>query len=461
MSGFLTWRKTISGRLTTIYVLVFILVLLALNIAAYLGLSYFINHNARDSLDNTMEFLSNRLIQMNFYDTELIKDVSISEQNIYFRILSVNKRVRFESGLLEDVDIPVVPGYQGFKKDGRQFIYKTNMIIEQGMFIGYIQAVREMTSEYRFLRILLTIMSIASLFGIIAAVITGYTITRKTLEPISSITETAREISGSDISKRLEISGPEDELTDMANTFNSMLDRLESAFQRQRQFVSDASHELRTPISVIQGYANLLDRWGKEDKEVRDEAIEAVKKEAVNMKSLVEGLLFLARSDDNRMEINKINFYTDELLDEIIQETEMIVDRINVYSKRIDSAQLYADRELLKQMLRIFVDNSIKYTPSGGNIELNVIDNQDTIKFVIKDTGIGIPEEDIPHVFERFYRVDKSRSDKKGTGLGLSIARWIIKQHDGEVRVESSPGEGTKVTVSIPLVLEEKSKSKR
>jgi len=453
MSNFFTWRKTISGRLTTIYVLVFILVLLVLNTSAYLGLRYYMNHNARNGLDKTMDFLSNRLIQLNYYDTGLIEEISRSEQNIYFRLLSDKKTIRFESELLRGVDIPVVQGYQDFQIGGRRFIYKTSLILERGKFIGYIQAIREMTAEYRFLRILLTIMLITSFIGIFAAIITGYTIVRRTLKPISSITETAKEISGSDISKRLEITGPDDELTDLANTFNSMLDRLDKAFQRQRQFVSDASHELRTPISVIQGYANLLDRWGKEKKEVRDESIEAVKKEAQNMKSLVEGLLFLARSDDNRIDINKMEFYTDELMSEILQETEMIADKINIYSKRMDRVLLYADRELIKQMLRIFIDNSIKYTPSAGEIELDVIAHQDTIKFFIEDTGIGIPQEDIPHIFERFYRVDKSRSDKKGTGLGLSIAIWIIEQHDGWVNVSSSPGEGTKVEVSIPSEL--------
>jgi len=451
MSNFFTWRKTISGRLTTIYVLVFILVLLVLNTSAYLGLRYYMNHNARNGLDKTMDFLSNRLIQLNYYDTGLIEEISRSEQNIYFRLLSDKKTIRFESELLRGVDIPVVQGYQDFQIGGRRFIYKTSLILERGKFIGYIQAIREMTAEYRFLRILLTIMLITSFIGIFAAIITGYTIVRRTLKPISSITETAKEISGSDISKRLEITGPDDELTDLANTFNSMLDRLDKAFQRQRQFVSDASHELRTPISVIQGYANLLDRWGKEEKEVRDEAIEAVKKEAKNMKSLVEGLLFLARSDDNRITINKIEFYTDDLMTEILQETEMIADKINIQSKRMDRVLLHADRELIKQMLRIFIDNSIKYTPTAGEIELNVIVDQNMINFFIKDTGIGIPQEDIPHIFERFYRVDKSRSDKKGTGLGLSIAQWIIKQHGGEVNVISSPGEGTVVEVSIPL----------
>lgn len=450
MKDFLTWRKTISGKLTILYVLMFIIVLLLLNMAVYLGLNYFLHNNARDSLSNTMDFLSNRLLQYNYYDTELMEEISRSEQNIYFRILSTNRNIRFQSQLLEGAELAVVPGYQDLKIGDRAFIYTTSFILDRGIFIGYIQLVREMTSEYQFLHSLFLVILITSILGLIAAFITGYTVTGKTLKPISSITETAKEITGSDISKRLEINGPEDELTDLARTFNSMLDRLEKAFQRQRQFVSDASHELRTPISVIQGYANLLDRWGKEETGVRDEAIEAVKKEAENMKSLVESLLFLARGDDNKIKINKNEFYIDELVEEVLQETIMITEKLKIYSERVDRFVITADRELLKQMLRIFIDNSIKYTPGGGELKIGVINSIDRADLMIEDTGIGIPAEDLPHIFERFYRVDKARSDK-GAGLGLSIARWIIEKHNGDVEITSSSGRGTRVVVKLPV----------
>ncbi|MFW5972330.1 MAG: sensor histidine kinase [Bacillota bacterium] len=451
MKSFLTWRKTISGKLTTIYVIIFVLVLLALNMAVYFGLLYFINGQARESLNNTLDFLEKRLYQFETYDTELVEELSRSEQNMYFRILSNNKSIRFQSQLLEGINVPIVQGYQDLHINGRHFIYKTNLILDRGIFIGYIQVVREMTAEGRFLRWLLTIMVITSLLGMIAAILTGSTVSRRMLKQITSITETAKEISGSDIGKRLEIEGPEDEISDLANTFNSMLDRLENAFQQQRQFVSDASHELRTPISVVQGYANLLDRWGKEEKEVRDEAIDAIKKETENMKSLVESLLFLARGDDNRIELNYRQFFADELAREIIHETEMISNKVDIYSDRLDKVLINADRDLIKQMLRIFIDNSIKYTPVSGDVIINLIKNKDNVEFVIKDSGIGIPQEEIPHIFERFYRVDKSRSEKNGTGLGLSIAKWIVRQHDGEINVESSPGEGTKISVGLPL----------
>ena len=447
----MTWRKTISGKLTSIYALMFVIVLLLLNTAVYLGLNYFVRNNARQNLDRIMNFLSSRILQYNYYNIDLMEELSRSEGNIYFRILSNNRNIRFQSNLLEDVDMPVVPGYQELKIGERIFIYTTRFILDRGIFIGYIQLVREITSEYHFLRFLFLIMLITSFLGIIAAIVTGHTITRKILQPIISITDTAKEISGSDISRRLEITGPEDELTDLARTFNSMLDRLEKAFQGQRQFVSDASHELRTPIAVIQGYANLLDRWGKKEETVRDEAIEAIKKEAENMKLLVESLLFLARGDDEKIIVNKSEFYFNELIEEVIQETLMITDKLKIYDVGLEQLSIVADRELLKQMLRVFVDNSIKYTPPGGELRIGLGRDGNFAVLTVEDTGIGIPEEHLPHIFERFYRVDKARSDKKGAGLGLAIARWIIEKHRGKVEVISSPGNGTRVVVRLPL----------
>ncbi|NLM97729.1 MAG: HAMP domain-containing protein [Halanaerobiaceae bacterium] len=451
MTPFSAWRKTISGRLTIIYVFMFILVLVILNISVYLGLSYFLHNNIQKNLESTTEFISNRLIQYYFYDTDLMEELSRSEQNIYFRILSTNRSIRFQSRFLEGVEMPVVQGYRNFEIGERSFVYTTKFLVDRGIFIGFIQVVRETTTEYKFLQSLLIIMSFTSLVGLAAAFMTGYTITRRTLKPIISITETAKEISGSDISKRLDVSGPEDELTDLARTFNSMLDRLDEAFQRQRQFVSDASHELRTPIAVIQGYANLLDRWGKEEIAVRDEAIEAIRKEAKTMKSLIENLLFLARGDNNKINMRKSEFSLNELVEEVLQETRLITDKLKVSCQRLDQVVIKADRELIKQMLRSFIDNSIKYTPPGGELRLELIRGERYIEIIIEDTGIGIPREELPHIFERFYRVDKSRSVKKGAGLGLSIAKWIIDQHGGEVKVESGPGEGTKVCVLLPL----------
>ena len=149
--------------------------------------------------------------------------------------------------------------------------------------------------------------------------------------------------------------------------------------------------------------------------------------------------------------MRKSEFSLNELIEEVLQETRLITDKLKVSCQRLDQVVIKADRELIKQMLRSFIDNSIKYTPPGGELRLELIRGERYIEIIIEDTGIGIPREELPHIFERFYRVDKSRSVKKGAGLGLSIAKWIIDQHGGEVKVESGPGEGTKVCVLLPL----------
>ncbi|MDI3547233.1 MAG: hypothetical protein PWR10_885 [Halanaerobiales bacterium] len=452
MKSIFTWRRKISGKLTIIYAAMFIIVLLILNGAALLGLRYFVMNNARNNLDNTMEFILTR-INAGFdpYDADLLREISRSEPKIYFRLLSPGRMILAQSNLLKGIDIPVEQGYKNLKIDGRSFIYRSSLIIKEGIFIGYLQAVREMTLEYRFLRVLFGILVTTSLVGSIGAIFIGYAVTRKTLQPISLLTNTARSISVSDLGQRLEIKGPEDELTDLACTFNSMLDRLEDAFKKQQQFVSDASHELRTPISVIQGYINLLDRWGKDEVKVRDEAITAIKEEARNMHSLVENLLFLARGDSDKIEVKKSEFPMNELIEELIRESKILAEGVRVYTRNNDLVRFYGDRKLIKQMLRAFIDNSLKYTPAGGEVRVDSYDRGDQVELVVEDTGIGIPEEDLPHIFDRFYRVDKARSAQRGgTGLGLAIAKWIIDNHQGEVKVESTIGEGTKVKVLLP-----------
>jgi two-component system, OmpR family, sensor histidine kinase ArlS len=231
-----------------------------------------------------------------------------------------------------------------------------------------------------------------------------------------------------------------------------MLDRIQNSYDIQNRFVSDASHELRTPIAVIQGYANLLDRWGKEDKEVLEESITAIKSEAESMKILIEKLLFLARSDKNTQKVEMSEFEIDILIDEILKETKMIDTRHEIINEKNEVIKIIADKNLLKEALRIFMDNSIKYTPQGGSIKLNSYIKDRNLIIEIADTGIGISKEDLSHIFDRFYRADKSRGKESGgTGLGLSIAKWIILKHKGSIEVQSRLGFGTKINISLPI----------
>ena len=220
------------------------------------------------------------------------------------------------------------------------------------------------------------------------------------------------------------------------------------------RFVSDASHELRTPIAVIQGYANLLNRWGKDDPATRQEAIDAIRQEADSMKELVEQLLFLARGDNDSMHIEMETFDLTEVAAEVLKETGMI-DQTHTFSARWEGAvPVCADVGLTKQALRILVDNSIKYTPAGGHITLSAALRDGMARLSVQDEGQGIDAGSLPHVFDRFYRTDASRSrGTGGTGLGLAIVKSVVESHDGTVEAINLPDGGACFIIALPSIL--------
>lgn len=303
-----------------------------------------------------------------------------------------------------------------------------------------------------YLRTLFIILLFADLIFLSALIILSSKTSKKMLAPVEEMTRTVKKISVDAFDTRLNVSGSKDELKDLAETFNDMIDRIQRSYELQNQFVSDASHELRTPIAVIQGYANLLDRWGKNDKSVLDESIAAIKNESESMKNLVENLLFLARGDKNTQKVEMEEFSLNELIAEIIKETKIIDNTHNIVCKDNYQVKINADRKLLKEAIRIFIHNSVKFTPAGGTIELRTEPNGKNIQIVVEDTGVGISKEDLPHIFNRFYTTDKSRTKNAGgNGLGLSIAKWIIEKHNGKIDVESTIGKGTKITVTLTI----------
>ncbi len=273
--------------------------------------------------------------------------------------------------------------------------------------------------------------------------------------PNETIKDLAGAISSIDAEKldyQLSVDGSQDELKSLAHAINDMLRRINQAYQSQIRFVSDASHELRTPISVIQGYAGMIDRWGKHDEKTLQEAIDAIKSETENMKMLVEHLLFLARGDNEAIQLNKIRFDCSDLIEEIISETQIIDQDHKIITELEKPAFIEADEQLLKQAVRILVDNSLKYTEPGQEVKLKAFSKDDEIVIQVQDNGIGIAPEDLPNIFERFYRSDESRARKTGgTGLGLAIAKWIIERHGGHFEVLSRQNIGTRINVILPI----------
>lgn len=278
----------------------------------------------------------------------------------------------------------------------------------------------------------------------------GNKMLHKLLRPIKEMTQSVQGINGTCLN-RLDTNRAKDELKDLALTFNEMLDRLELYMNQQKQFVSDASHELRTPIAIIQGYTEMLERWGKDDPAILDESISSLSQETANMKDLLEKLLFLSRSDRKTLEVDKEPFNLSRLCHEVIKETSFIDDEHDIEPKISDDVILLGDRGLIKELLRILVDNALKYTPEGGKITISCAIAKHNVILSVKDSGIGIPKEHIPYLFERFYRVDEARNKSTGgTGLGLSIAKQIINVHSAQISVTSEINEGTEFLIFFP-----------
>ncbi len=280
----------------------------------------------------------------------------------------------------------------------------------------------------------------------------GRKLSNRILRPLADITETTQRMNEKNLSARINVAGTQNELRDLAVVINDMLDRIEAAYNRQKQFVSDASHELRTPIAVIQGYAGLLERWGKDNPDVRDEAISAITSETRSMKELVEHLLFLARHDKKSLSLTFEPFDSAEMLRELVKETEIIATAHRIVTGDIAARTLVADRASVKQAVRVFVDNALKYTPAGGTVTISSQSGGDTLRITVTDTGMGIKKADLPRVFDRFYRADEVRGTSSGGhGLGLSIARIIAVSHGGRIHVKSQPGQGSAFSLEIPF----------
>lgn len=234
---------------------------------------------------------------------------------------------------------------------------------------------------------------------------------------------------------------------------NNLLKSMKENEKRQMRFVSDASHELRTPIAVIQGYVNMLDRWGKEDEQVLTESIEALKNESQHMKDLVEQLLFLARGDSGRNTLNKVKLDLNQMVSEVWEESMMIDETHKYVFRGTTPAYMIGDVAMIKQSVRIFVQNAAKYSKEGAEILLAVKQEPGFVSYMIQDEGIGMESSDVVHIFERFYRSDEARNGETGgSGLGLSIAKWIVDAHSGTIQVVSRPDVGTRFIVRFPEV---------
>lgn len=324
-------------------------------------------------------------------------------------------------------------------------------IMDNDQLVGMVQVAQSLGDMYDTLSRLLTTILLAAPLLVSIAGIGGYFLAAQALAPIDQMTRTAQRISAEDLSARIELPGTDDEVGRLASTFDHMIRHLDEAFQRERRFTADASHELRTPLAAIQAIINVI-RAERRSPEDYEQALDDLAEETDRLRTLTEDLLNLARSDTNKtLEFEDIDISM--LLSDLGDSLRPLAEKksLTLTTDISDSFIITGDGDSLIRLFVNLLDNAIKYTSCGG-ISVSIHRSMhNTVEVSITDTGQGIPSEDLPHIFERFYRVEKSRGSR-GSGLGLAIAAQIAHAHGGKIVVRSKVGEGTKFTVLLPIL---------
>jgi signal transduction histidine kinase len=324
-----------------------------------------------------------------------------------------------------------------------------------GRVVGAVQVAQSLSSVDATLQRLSVLLMGGTLATLVVAGGMGFVMAWLTLRPIDRITQTAGRIARTqDLGQRLPAPATDDEVGRLVTTFNTMLERLDGLFQAQQRLGADVSHELRTPLTTIRGNVDLLRRGAADDRAERDFALDAIESEVERMNRLVADLLLLAQAEAG-MKLEKQLVELDTLILQVYRQAQLMSttrfptgERVAIRLGHEDQAVVEGDPDRLKQLLLNLVDNALKYTPPGGQVALSLFRNGDWVRVLVADTGVGIPPDVLPHIFERFYRAQ--REGRKGVGLGLSIARWIAQAHGGRLTVESEVGKGTTFTLWLP-----------
>ena len=455
-------------RLALWYALVLAAVLLVFGAATHSVLAYVLTRDVDRRLTETAQrvltatrvqvrpLLNVRLIELPQLDV-------FTSSGIYIQVMDAEGTVYSRSANLGAATLPrdeatwreLQAGRttrQDFRVGGTRLrVLSVPLVLEDGQMAGVLQVGASLWEVDMILQRLLTILVGGSLLAVVVSMLLGIWLARTALKPIDEITQTALRISrAEDLHQRLPAPAVQDEVGRLTDTFNEMLGRLENLFETQKRLVADVSHELRTPLTTIRGNIDLLRRGAAEDREAREEALKAIEAETLRMSRMVSDLLLLARADAG-FPLERKPVELDTLLLEVYRQALLLSDGVKVHLGHEDQAVVLGDADRLRQALVNLVDNALKYTPPGGEVRLSLYRDQDWVRVEVQDTGIGIAPEDLPHIFERFYRADRARGSSGGTGLGLSIADWIAKAHGGQITVKSKVGQGSTFTLWLPL----------
>jgi len=449
---------TLRVRLTVWYTLVLTGVLILFGTVVYLLLSRSLTIQIQDTLQQTAD----EILRASRRDVRGIVLPALDlTANVYVQVWDSQEQLLVESTNLTSMQTAldaaslhvVLPSYTSVFIGSAHLLVLTVPVIAppSSEIVGYLQLGSSLETVDQARRILLFVLGGGGLVAVVVAALVGMTTAQTALRPLGQVTETALQITrADDLSRRIPLTSPRTgEVGQMILAFNDTLERLENLFETQRRFLADVSHELRTPLTAIRGNVELIRRMGEPDAE----SLEAITSEVDRMTRMVQDLLLLAQAESGKLPMAREIVELDTLLLEVYKQGKVLAqDRLEVRLGREDQARVVGDRDRLKQMLLNLVGNAIAYTPSGGQVTLALTCVSDYARVTVSDTGPGIAQKELPHIFERFYRIDKSRRrlEGGGAGLGLSIAYWIARSHQGRIEVASEVGKGTTFSVWLP-----------
>lgn len=454
---------TLRSRLTIWYTGVLIVVLFIFGIIVYLVLTASLTRQVEETLQRTgNDILRASQFRIGGIPLSVIQLEFDLTANIFVQVFDHEKALLQQTMNFPETDQPIdiealntmVPIFSSVAFNESRLRVLTLPVLNESNreVVGYLQLAESLVTVDRAREILLFILLGGGLIAIGMAAFVGWISAGTALRPIGQVTKSALQITqADDLSRRVEHSGPQyDEVGQMVTAFNDTLERLENLFQTQRRFLQDVSHELRTPLTAIRGNIDLIRRMGNADQI----SLDAVNAEVDRMTRMVRDLLLLVQAETGKLPLAQDVVELDTLMLEVFQQAKILSNnQTQVSIDQEDQVSVIGDRDRLKQVMLNLVANALEHTDENGSVILSLARVEDHARFTVSDTGSGISKKELPHIFERFYRIDPSRKrkDRGGAGLGLSIAYWITRSHRGRLEVASQPGKGSTFSVWLPL----------
>ena len=480
--------RSLRFKLTLWYVLILGILLISFSSFLYFTLSKSLHRDVDDKLRSLAELIASEstspLSKFGFGNIDQALETSLNLRPIgkFIQVLDESGNIGRKSDNLKNVQLPI--SLNALKNATKGLItFETNRsigntplriitfpVIENNHVTKIVQIASSLEELEDALNTLFIILTITVPLALMVAILGGQFLAHKALKPVDNITQTARIITSRNLNQRITPPKVKDEISRLIETFNEMISRLDQSFRQIKQFSSDASHELKTPLTILKGEVEVTLRKERSLQEYQ-QTLKSNLEEINRMSQIVEDLLLLSKADIGEIRLNKEDINLTEILNEVVSQMDMLARSKRLFlsaSNHHQDIHMFGDALRIRELFINLIENGIKYTVEGGSIHITLSkeyeplaengsegvrgEKEEFVKIIVSDTGIGIAKEDQVRIFNRFFRVDKARSrEEGGSGLGLSICKWIVEAHQGEIKVESELGIGSSFIVKLPL----------